>query len=433
MTEFFLHYLWRYKRFDCTQLRTTEGQPIELIHPGEAHGDGGPDFSNARLRIGDTLWAGTVEIHLRASDWYRHGHHGDPHYANVVLHVVLDEDTPVRRAGGERLPCLELRQRIPPQLPRTYLRLLAAPEWVPCQRLLGQVSVLTRHWWLDRLLLERLEAKTQRWWEQVAANQGDWAETLYQSIARYLGAGVNAAPFEQLARELPYALLQRHRHNLLELEALLLGHAGLLSLPGASSTAYGTQLCARYTELKRQYGLASMAPVQWKWLRLRPANFPSIRLAQLASLLYGREALLEKALAIRHLAEAYALLGCTLHPFWTEHYALDRPSGRSQVKKMGRATLETLVTNVLVPLFFAYGQQQQSEAPQQLALAWLQELPPEQNSITQRWVALGLENQCAAHSQALLQLKQHYCNHYRCLQCGIGHALLGSSVAHPDQ
>lgn len=421
MREEFLHYLWRLKRFDLSDLKTTEGTPIELIKVGDHNHHAGPDFTEARMVIGDTTWAGNVEIHLNSSDWYRHNHHLDAAYQNVILHVVLEEDEVVRLENGERLPCLELKKRIPAKLSGHYLKLVHNECWIPCEKSLLEVPDITKSLWYDRLLVERLEGKTDLIAQRLEQNQNDWEETFYQFLARSFGTKVNADPFEQLARSLPLKIINKHRRSLMQIEALLFGQAGLLE--GNFEDDYPQRLQKEALFFRKKYGLQPMQKVQWKYLRMRPANFPSLRIAQLSSFLFSSTHLFSKILSAEHLKELTQLFDLKLSHYWYRHYRFDQHSTR-RPKKLGITTIRSVIINTVIPFLFHYGKVRGTVKYQDKALQLMEQLKPEENHIITKWDNLGLKATSAAQSQALLQLKQFYCDKKRCLECAIGHSIL---------
>lgn len=421
MQEELLHYVWRLKRFDLSDLRTTENEPVEILHFGEYNRHAGPDFSNARIRIGDTLWAGNVEMHLRASDWLQHGHQDDPAYHNVILHVVLEEDRPVRRPNGRRLPCLELKARIPARLAGQYQRLQRNEHWIPCQAHFPGVSELTLNLWLDRLLVERLEGKTAAIAERLLRNNNDWEETCYQLLARNFGLRVNAEPFERLARATPRRLLARHRDNLFQLESMLFGQSGLLT--PAFEDDYPQRLQKEYAFLQKKYDLSPLPAGSWKFMRLRPANFPTVRIAQLATLLHQSHQLFGKMLMAENVRELKNMFDVHLSNYWWTHYRFDKHS-RKQRKALGRAAVHLFIINTIAPLLFTYGRHRQEPRYEDKALRFLEALPPEDNRLLRGWRDLGIRPANAYQSQALLQLKRGYCEGKRCLECAVGAAIL---------
>lgn len=422
MHESFLHFIWRWRRFDAHSLLSTEGQPIEILHPGEHNSHAGPDFFNARLRIGDTTWAGNVEIHVRASEWLAHGHSDDRAYDNVVLHVVLEEDQPVRRASGERIPCLELRHRIPPKIWEKYQRLEHERAWIPCQSFFPQTPEVVRLNWLDRVLVERLEQKTAAVAEMLVATANHWEEAFYRVLARNFGLKVNAEPFEALARSLPLLTLAKHKSSLTQVEALLFGQAGMLNETFAD--ARPLELQREYRHLAHKYALVPLAASQWKFLRLRPANFPTVRIAQFAALVHQSAHLFSKILEANTLRELENLFDAQPGEYWRDHFQFDKPSVR-RTKPLGRDFVHLLVINTVVPFLFFYGKEKGRDELQKRAVRLLEELPPESNAVTEGWAALlGPPARNAYQTQALLHLKTRYCDAKRCLECGVGNAIL---------
>lgn len=428
--EDLLHYVWRFDRFDRQALTTTQGEPVQILELGHYNRYSGPDFLNARIRIGDTLWVGNVEMHLYASEWEAHRHTADPAYQNVILHVVLDEDVPVISRLGERIPCVELRKRIPAGLSSMYQRLLHSAHWVPCQHQLHTVPGITRSLWLDRLMIERLEKRTLRWAERLEANAGDWEETFYQALAQGLGGHVNAQPFELLARSLPLGLLLRYRHSRFQMEALLFGQAGLLS--EHFEDEYPSRLLKEYRFLRQKHELTPLPEGMWKFMRMRPANFPTIRVAQLAALLHQSGALFGKALVAANLTEVEHMFEVKLSNYWQDHYTFGKVADHKP-KALGRSAIHLLVINTLAPMLFLYGKRQGDERHQSRALALLEETPAEHNAIIQEWNRLGLSAASAYHSQALLELKNNYCDQKRCLHCAIGSAIVGQAGASAEE
>ncbi len=421
MRESFLHFLWRWRRFDHQNLFTTQGHALEILHPGEWNTHAGPDFFNARLRLGDTIWAGNVEIHLRSSEWLLHGHSNDRAYDNVILHVVLEEDQPIIHLSGERIPCLELRHRIPEKIHTTYQRLEQERAWIPCESFFTQTPDIVRLNWLDRLLAERLEQKTESIADVLETSQNHWDEAFYRLLARNFGLKVNAEPFEALARSLPLSILAWHKNNLFQLEALLFGQAGLLEQPMQES--YPNQLAKEYQFLRHKYQLTPLTSQQWKFLRLRPANFPSIRIAQFAALIHQSAHLFSPTLEATTLREIENLFTVEPGEYWMTHFQLDKPSAKRR-KTPGRDFIYLLIINTIVPFLFHYGKQKNADIYQKRALQLLESLPAESNALLDGWAALGVPVRHAYQSQALIHLKTRYCDAKRCLECAVGNAIL---------
>jgi hypothetical protein len=421
MREDFLHFLWRWRRFDAQNLRTADGQPLDILHPGELNRDAGPDFFNARLRIGGTLWAGNVEMHLLASDWLAHRHDSDPAYDNVVLHVVLEEDQRLLRSNGEYLPCLALRPRIPPGLLDKYLRLERERAWIPCAQSFSGVPEIVRNNWLDRLLVERLEQKTAAVSDLVESCDKHWEEGFYRMLARCFGLKTNAGPFEALARILPLPLLARHQNQLFQMEALLFGQAGMLQ--EAFSDDYPRALAKEYHYLQHKYQLQPLSPGQWKFFRLRPAGFPTVRLAQFAALLHRSCHLWSDVLETRHTTETEQIFQVESSGYWHSHFRFDKTSA-SRMKPLSREFVHLLLINAVAPFMFHYGREKGISGLQDRALQVLEDLPAESNTVVDGWENLGQCARHAAQSQALLLLKTQYCDQRRCLECAIGASIL---------
>ena len=421
MQEDFLHYIWRLQQFAHRELRTTEGETIEILDTGTHNHHDGPDFSLARIRIGEQLWVGNVEIHVQASEWRAHGHQHDVAYENVILHVVYTEDEPIYRDMGHRLPCLELRQRIAPNLLAAYRKLRHNEYWIACQHHFYLTSEMTRTLWLDRLLVERLQRRTEVLTEALAATQSDWEETYYRLLCRALGGSVNGDAFAQLAERTPLRILLRHKHSLLQLEALLFGQAGLLT--EARKDDYPQLLQREYRLLRQKYGLAPLTVSQWRFMRLRPANFPTVRIAQLATLLFRTGQLFSKTLAAQNSAELMNMFAVELSNYWRDHYVFDKAT-TVRSKRLGKATVQLLLINHVAPFLFFYGRHRNEAALQDQALALLEDMPPERNAVITEWEKLGLQPTSAYQTQALLELKKQYCTPKRCTSCALGHTIL---------
>ncbi len=422
MKEDFLHFLWRTRRFAFENLTTTRGVPLEVLHVGTHNLHSGPDFSNARIRIGDTLWAGNIEIHIKASEWYQHRHQDDPAYANVILHVVLEEDQPVQRPGFEDyIPCLELHSRLPARALKMYHSLQQSKQWIPCQHFFHTTKAITRDLWIDRLMVERLEEKTQDMHRALQALKQDWEALFFRFLARNFGLKVNAEPFDQLARATPWKLLQQYRNRRVLLEALLFGQAGMLGRDFKDS--YPQQLQREYAHLQKKHQLKPIPVTSWRFMRLRPANFPTIRIAQLAQLIFQSNHLFSKLLAVQRIKEVENMFAVSLSNYWKTHYVFDK-SAKAHPKSLGTSAIHLLVINTIAPLLFFYGKERDEPKHRETALRLLEALPAESNAILGQWESLGLKPESAYQSQGLLQLKNRYCEQKRCLECAIGHDIL---------
>ncbi|RSK41222.1 DUF2851 family protein [Hymenobacter perfusus] len=424
MQEDFLHYAWQHQYFDKTALQTEEGQSVTVLRPGHRNPDAGPDFLNARLRLGEVEWNGAVEIHLRASDWHRHHHQTDPKYDQVILHVVHTADAPVQRTNGSVIPALALAARLPAGLLAAYEQLQNQPmeRLVPCAPLLLQVSELTRTMMLGRVLLERVEQKADRLTELHAQLAHDWEATAWHALAAGFGFQKNTEPMSRLAKVVPLPLLRRHRHDAHQLAALLLGQAGFLE-EEAPADEYSRQLRTEYEFLRHKYNLhgTALAAHEWNFLRLRPANFPTVRLVQLLALLHARPTLFDALLTARDVRALEQFFSAPLPTYWQAH---TRPGKPGKVALLGRSSVHLLITNLVVPLRVAYARSLSNLEQVENTVNMLDQLPPEHNHLTDAYKAAGFRNASAADSQGLLALQQGYCAPRRCVQCGIGAALL---------
>ncbi len=423
MNEEFLFYIWQYRLFDTKELSTVQGEPVEIIRPGDHNSDSGPDFFNARIKLGDTQWAGNIEVHTRSSDWKKHRHQGNKAYDNIILHVVHEEDEPVFRQGGEAVPTLELKHRIPGRIYSRYLQFKSSKAWVPCGRQAAEVSKFTLHSWLDRVLAERLERKANMIEESLAINKYNWEETFYRHMARSFGFKVNGDPFELLAGSLPSTILARHKDNLFQLEALLFGQAGLLETTFREK--YPTALQNEYHFLKKKFRLSAMPGHLWKFMRMRPSNFPTLRIAQFASLVNRSSHLFSRVMETESLAELRKLLDVNCSDYWQGHYRFGKKAPGKR-RSLGEDAVDIIIINTVVPFLFLYGKHLKNEKYSDRAFQYLEETEAEKNGIISRWEQIGLRVRNAYDTQALLQLKNEYCDKKRCLNCAIGNDLMRS-------
>lgn len=420
MTEEFLHYLWRFQLLSGRLISTT-GEEIMVIKPGNYNTDEGPDFSNARVRIGSTLWAGNVEVHVRSSDWQRHGHVENMRYDNIILHVVGEDDQPVNRLSREIIPTLCVRDNIELSLLATYQELKLARRWVPCENLLPNVDTLKQHGMLDRMMAERMQRKSSGISELLESSHHSWEEVTYILVARNFGARVNAQVFEWLARSLPYCLIQRCRDQKFRLEALLFGQAGMLH--DHFIDEYPRKLRQEYQFLQKKYGLIPLQDHLWNFLRLRPSSFPTLRIAQLADLLYRQSGLFSHFLSAENIGEVFSLFACQASDYWDTHYIFDRPS-RSRSKSLGPEAIELVIINAVIPLIFTYGQYISRQDLKDRSMDLLRQLPGEKNAMMHKWAGLGMPVSDAWNTQALIELKENYCDKRKCLHCVIGNSIL---------
>ena len=423
MPEELLHYIWENRLYHTERLNTTAGEQLVIIDPGKRNSNAGPDFFNAKVKIGDTVWAGNVEIHCKGSDWNKHKHQRDKAYDNVVLHVVEEADEDISRTNGEKIPTLILDY--PKHLAENYRHLLDAKTWIPCEDRFHRIDPIVLQLGFNRLMIERLEYKTEEIVSRLEQNNNDWNETFYQMLARMFGFKVNAMPFELLAKSLPVGILSKHRNNLFQLEALLFGNAGLLNRQLLGDD-YFLQLREEYSFLYKKYKLKPIEGHLWKFLRLRPVNFPTVRIAQLAALIQGKEALFSKILEAKNIEAVLQLFKVKASDYWNTHYNFNKSSKRETEKVLGYTSSQILIINVVVPFLFVFGDKQNLQHLKNRALEFLEKLPAENNSIVKKWSDLGIKARSSFESQALLQLKNRYCDQKKCLNCQIGVKLVSS-------
>lgn len=425
-TEDFLHYVWKFKLYDFRNLKTTDGEPVEVLSAGIHNFNAGPDFHNVRIKIGDTVWAGNAEIHIHSGDWHKHNHTFDEAYSNVVLHVVYKNSEPVLLPNGKPIPTVELINRIPEDLHTRYHHLVYGNQQIiPCEGTIKTVSGLTLHNWLTRVLVERLQKKSVMVINALKHNRGDWEETFYQILAANFGFKVNALPFELLTKSLPQNILAKHKNSALQIEALIFGQAGFLE--DDFTDEYPTKLKAEYQFLQKKYSLTPVEKHLWKFMRMRPQNFPTVRLAQFAALVLQANHLFSKILEVDSIAALRKLFSnIVVNSYWTDHYRFDAES-KPVSKKFGDASVDLLLMNTVAVILFTYGSHHQKQDYINRSLALLEDLPLEQNQVVNDFKYLGVKVKSAFESQALLELKNSYCNHKKCLQCGVGNEILNLS------
>jgi len=434
MKEEFIHWLWKNQFFDGRSLCDREAGSIGVITPGVYNRDSGPDFFNTRLIIGGTEWAGNTEIHVNASDWYRHGHHIDHAYDNVILHIVYNEDADVYTASGRRL--ITIRLVFDPVLWENYLDFMNNPSPLPCSGLIGLTDGFRIKHWLWSIAVERLERKHDDIREILSKTGNDWEETLYRLVTRYFGFRVNTDPFGMLAARLPLKIIRKHSDQLIQVEALLYGTAGLLDealFREAVNDSYYLLLLREYRVLRAKYSLQPVDGWLWKFHRLRPANFPTVRLSQLAALLSHSDGLFSRVLGCSDRESLRALLSVSASSYWNNHYQFGRevpPVAGSA----GRQSADLLIINAIVPLLFVYGKVRQQQEWCDRAVEILDSLPPEKNSVVTDFTRAGLKPESAFASQALLELRNMRCRYHRCLDCTIGSSLIamGQKIRRSD-
>ncbi len=364
--EILLHYIWKHRMFPLHPLTTNTGENVEIIDPGLYNRNAGPDFFNAKIKINGIIWVGNVEIHDKASDWYQHGHDKDSAYDNTILHVVGIDNTPVKTSQGETIN--QMQMEIPEYVKENYTKLLSEDRFQPCHSIVPRLSKLKLHGWMSVLQTERLEMKTIAITERVKKNNGSWEDAYFITLARNFGFGVNGEAFETWAETLSLQSVAHHRDDIFQIEAIFMGQAGLLeptSVPQrhcakAMSDEYFTKLRKEYQYLSHKFSLTTMPTNLWKFMRLRPQNFPNIRISQLANLYYSRKAGLADIISCDTLDMLREKFDTSVTPYWETHYSFGNESQKSE-KRLSKNSVNIIIINTVIPVLFAYGRQHDDE------------------------------------------------------------------------
>lgn len=420
MTEEFLHYIWQYRLYSPNLVLQT-GEQVEVLHPGVHNTDSGPDFFNAKIRIGETIWAGNIEIHIQSSDWKRHNHQHDKNYDNVILHVVWRDDMPVFRNDHSQIPTLVLDGLYNEKSWKNYLSFMASQKWIPCDTMIAQVDPFIRNAWFDRVLVERLERKALQVEHILLLTKNDWAHTFYRLLAHNMGFKLNNQAFEMLAQSLPYSFLAKHADDLFQVEAMVFGQAGLLG--GSFTDEYPQKLKKEYEFLRSKFDLTPIDAHLWRFMRLHPGNFPTLRLAQFASIIHHSESIISELFNSNDVNTYRKLFGAEASEYWNTHYTFDKSSAPRK-KTLGLSSIDLLLINLVAPILLAYGRRRSDSEITEKPIDMLMQLKGEDNSIIIKWAALGMDVSTAANTQALLELKTNYCDIKKCLDCRIGNELL---------
>lgn len=417
MREEFLHFIWLYQLFDHSRLKTEDGELLLVLQPGVLNSHSGPDFSEARIRIGENIWVGNVEIHVKSSDWYAHNHHLDNAYKNVMLHVVYEDISPDGTKTKPNIPVLNLKGRVDLNKYLQWQKLINRPDWIPCKSSFSEVPEIVKLQAIERMAVERLERKTMEVHHILDQHQGNWEKALLIMLARSLGAKVNAEPFQVLAELISLNQVKKLKDKKLSIEAMLFGLAGLLNEP--SEESYVSELVSEFAFLKHKFSLTEMNAVHWKFMRMRPANFPSLRIAQLAVILKQWDKLSEQLFYHVSADNLAKVLQQSAHPYWKTHYRFGKPS-KLKSDKMGKTMINNVIINTFVPFLYAYGKTHDNDNHKEAALEILQQTTTEKNNIISVWKTLGLSPENAFETQGLIELKNEYCASKKCLTCKIG-------------
>lgn len=423
MKEDFLHYLWKFKKFDALNLKTFNGEEITIINVGQYLKLAGPDFFNAQITIGNQKWAGNVEIHLKSSDWYVHHHERDEAYENVILHVVWEHDTEIFRKNNTEIPVLELKKYVDAETISNYQSLTSPKSWIFCEKQLAAIPQFVLKNWQERLFFERLERKSNPIFELLQQTNHDWEAVLFCLLAKNFGLNTNGEIFLKIAQSIPFSIIRKESFEVENLEALLLGTAGLLDLEKEDN--YFKDLKFRYFYLLHKYQLEKTIVEPVQFFKHRPDNFPTIRLSQLANLYHIHQNLFSKISIATSIENIYKTFNVSASNYWQNHYQFDKESPKKE-KKISKSFVDLVIINTIIPLQFAYAKSQGKEISEDL-ISLLDDVAPEKNSIMDKFRSFGIKSKSAFDSQSLLQLKNEYCNNSRCLECAVGMELLKNS------
>lgn len=423
MHEDFLHYLWKHKKIDVLNLVTTDFETIEIVSVGQHNLNSGPDFFNAQLRIAEQHWAGNVEIHLKSSDWFLHNHEVDKAYDNVILHVVWEHDTDVFRKDNSKLPTLVLKNFVNEATIKNYHSLMNNKEqWINCENDFGKVEEFIIQNWLERLYIERIESKTELILEHLKKSNNDWESVLFKMLAKNFGLKVNGEAFLSLANSVDFSVIRKLQSNIKQLEALFFGQANLLN--ETTEDAYYKNLHYEYNYLKQKFKLNNDGVLPFQFFRLRPINFPTIRIAQLAMIYGSQQNLFSKLIGLNKLKDFYSIFSNHTTEFWQSHYTFSR-SSKPMKKSISKSFIDLLLINTIIPLQYCYQKQNGIDNHEDI-LKLIQEIKSEKNGIVDKFQSLKPVSISAMESQALLQLKNLYCDKNKCLQCAVGNSILNN-------
>lgn len=419
MTERLLQYIWQFQYFNSADLVTEEGEPLQIIHPGTLNTNQGPDFTDAKIKIGNTIWAGSIELHINSSDWKNHKHSADKNYKNVILHVVWKKDAALTLPFST----LVLQDKVPKILLSKYDELMNSDSFIPCEKSIHLTNALTWQNWKERVLVERLQVKTQAVFDYLQKNNNHWEESFWWLLAKNFGIKLNSIAFEKTAQSISVNILAKHKDQIHQTEALLFGQAGLLN--GDFTEDYPKLLQREHQFLKKKYNLQKVE-ASLIFLRMRPSNFPTVRLAQLAMLVHQSLHLFSKIKESKDLKSIKELLSVTANDYWHYHYTFEETTAFKK-KKLGGQMIDNILINTVVPILFAYGHYHNENDYKDKALQWLEHTRAEKNTITKGFTSLQVESKTAFDSQALIQLKNEYCDKRRCLDCSVGNKLIRNS------
>ena len=420
MKEDFLHYLWKFKKFDTLNLKTAQEEQITIIKTGDYLELAGPDFFNAQITIGNQKWAGNVEIHLKSSDWYVHGHEKDAAYENVILHVVWEHDTEIFSRDNNEIPVLILKDYVASEILSNYNSLVMPKSWIFCEKDIGKIDDFIIKNWQERLFFDRLERKSKFIYDLLEETNQDWEGVLFVLLAKNFGLNTNGNSFLQIAKSIPFSIVRKESFEIENLEALLLGTSGLLD--DDKEDIYFTDLKLRYYYLLNKYQLEKRHIDSVQFFKHRPDNFPTIRLSQLANLYHKHQNLFSKITVLKSVKSVYELLNVSASVYWSNHYQFDKESLKKP-KSLSKSFMDLIIINTIIPIQFAYSNIRGESIAEEL-IAFMNEVTPEKNAIIDKFKSFGVSAKNAFETQTLLELKNEYCNQKACLKCVLGVELL---------
>lgn len=422
MKEDFLHYIWQFKKFDFSDLKTIQGESLTILNSGQYLQKAGPDFFNAQIIIGNQKWAGNIEIHLKSSDWYVHHHEKDSNYENVILHVVWEHDTEVFRKDNSEIPVLELKSYIPKTIIENYNALAMAKSWIYCEKQIQNIDAFVLKSWQEKLFFERLQRKTEPIQNLLSDTENDWEAVLFCLLAKNFGLNTNGEILMKVAKSIPFSMIRKESSELENLEALLFGRSGLLEKD--CEDVYSRDLKFRWNYIQEKYQLKKIIVEPIQFFKHRPDNFPTIRLAQLAQLYFSKRNLFSQLLEAKTVAAFYEIFNVQVSEYWKTHYQFDKESPKKR-KALTTSFIDLLLINTIIPLKFMYSNSLGIDVSEDL-IDLLLEIPAEKNAIIDKFKNFGIDAENAFETQTLLQLKNEYCNQKRCMSCAIGVELLKS-------
>jgi hypothetical protein len=428
MREDLLYFVWKFKLYKDFKIFDHEYKQIKVLNPGIQNYNSGPDFTGAQIKADEVTWVGNIEIDIKSSDWYRHGHHVNKDFNNVVIEVVNVYDKNVISENGRKVSVIEIK--IEPEILNKYTDFLENKTFIPCSSDIKDVDPVKMQLWLGNVLVERLRAKSEYISGILKSNKNSWEDTFYQLLARSFGFNVNSDPFEWLAKSLPLKYLAKHHKNIIQLEALLFGQAGFL-FDNIIENQYHKDLKKEYQFLKTKYQLIPIEKHLWKFMRIRPSNFPTIRISQFANQIFKSHSLFSKIIHENSLDNIRQLFDIEASEFWNNHYNFDSQSNFKK-KSLGEESIDKILINTVIPIIFVYGESTNNESLKERAINFLENIIPERNNIIDKWKDLGVKIPSAFYSQALLNQKKEYCTHGRCLECGIGIEILKNQFYHSN-